>query len=89
MTARARGAAADLSAPASLERLSSNAPRLALRKPEAAAACGVSDETFDRYVRPHVPRVRLGSVTVWPVDGLAAFLAAQAQTPAADLGEKR
>lgn len=47
---------------------------LALRKPAAAAALGVSDETFDRYVRPHVRAVRLGSVTVYPVAELARVL---------------
>jgi len=32
-----------------------------LRVPtEAAQACGISDETFDRYVRPHLRLVRLG-----------------------------
>jgi len=58
---------------------------LALRKPDAAAACGLSDESFDRYVRPYVPRVRLGSVTVWPVDGLLAFLEARGEAPVEEL----
>jgi hypothetical protein len=57
-----------------------------LRKPDAAAACGLSDESFDKYVRPHVTRVRLGAVTVWPVDGLLAFLEARAEAPVEELG---
>lgn len=69
----------------SLEATSSNVPRLALRKPDAAASLGVSDETFDRYVRPHVPRVQLGAVTLWPVAGLAAFLDAQGRAPLDEL----
>ena len=74
-----------------VERTSSSALRLALRKPDAAAACGISDESFDRYVRPHVPRVRLGSVTVWPVAGLQAFLEDHGRAPVDEfeLGETR
>jgi hypothetical protein len=56
-------------------------PTLALRKPAAAAALGISDETFDRYVRPHVPRVRVGTVTVYPVAELAAWLDDNASSP--------
>jgi hypothetical protein len=51
-------------------------PALALRRPQAAAACGVSLETFDQHIRPHVPAKQVGGVTVFPVAGLAAFLAA-------------
>jgi hypothetical protein len=40
---------------------SGTVPRLMLRVPtEAAQACGISDETFDRWVRPHVRLVQLG-----------------------------
>lgn len=66
----------------------SEVPRLALRKPDAAAACGLSDESFDRYVRPYVPVVRLGSVTVWPVADLLAFLEERGQAPVDELGER-
>lgn len=63
-------------------------PRLALRKPDAAAACGLSDESFDRYVRPYVPVVRLGAVTVWPVADLVAFLEERGQAPVDELEER-
>lgn len=40
---------------------SGTVPRLMLRVPtQAAEALGVSDETFDRWVRPHVRLVQLG-----------------------------
>lgn len=60
-------------------------PALALRRAEAAAACGVSVETFDEHVRPHVPVCRLGGVTVYPVAGLNEFLARQGHTLDNDL----
>jgi hypothetical protein len=50
-------------------------PPLALRRAEAAAACGVSVEVFDQAVRPYVPAKRLGGVVVYPVDALITFLA--------------
>jgi hypothetical protein len=49
-------------------------PALGLRRSEAAAACGVSQETFDKHIRPHVPAKRIGGVVVYPVAGLGAFL---------------
>ena len=50
-------------------------PALALRRAQAAAAVGVSLETFDREVRPFVAAKRLGSVVVYPVTALERFLA--------------
>jgi hypothetical protein len=64
-------------------------PALALRRAEAAAAVGASVETFDEYVRPHVPCVRLGGVTVYPVAGLTAWLEQHASTMADDLAPRR
>jgi hypothetical protein len=55
--------------------------RLALRKLEAARALGLSDESFDRYVAPRVRCVRLGSVRLYPVAELAAFLDKTASLP--------
>lgn len=49
-------------------------PALALRRAEAAAACGVSQDTFDEHVRPYVPAKRIGGVVVYPVAGLSKFL---------------
>jgi len=50
-------------------------PALALRRAEAAAALGVSLETFDAHVRPHLAAVQLGTVTVYPAAELQRFLA--------------
>lgn len=44
-------------------------PRLALSKDEAAAALGISEQSFDRYVRAHVPCVRRGRMRLYrPAD---------------------
>lgn len=58
---------------------------LALRREDAAKACGVSDETFDRYVRPTLPVVRLGSVRVYPVADIERWLAERSEAPADEL----
>ena len=55
--------------------LTAEIPALALRRAQAAAACGVSLEVFDREVRPFVPVKRLGGVTVYPTAALEQFLA--------------
>jgi hypothetical protein len=55
--------------------------RLALRKEEAARALGISDESFDRYVKPTLPVVRMGSMRVYPIDQLRTWLAEQAEAP--------
>jgi hypothetical protein len=60
-------------------------PAIALRRPEAAAALGLSVETFDAHVRPNVPAVRTGSVTTYPVAGLVAWAQANASIVADDL----
>jgi hypothetical protein len=57
------------------------APRLALRKEEAAAALGISDESFDRYVRPHLAVCRWGSLRVYPVAEIERLLSATAEAP--------
>jgi hypothetical protein len=63
-------------------------PALALRRAEAAAAVGVSVETFDAHVRPFVPAARVGGVTIYPVAGLAAWLDANATALADDLAPR-
>lgn len=51
------------------------AGRLALRVPEeAAAALGMSDESFNRHVRPHVRLVRLGRLVLVSVAELQRYL---------------
>lgn len=56
-------------------------PRLALRKEEAARALGISDESFDRYVKPHVRVVRWGSLRVYPISELQRVLESEAALP--------
>ena len=64
-------------------------PALALRRAEAAAACGVSVEIFDTEIRPYVAAKRLGGkVTVYPVAGLADFLST-ATSIVDDLSDRR
>ena len=60
-------------------------PALALRRAEAAAALGVSLETFDAHVRPHGPVNRIGGVQVYPVAGLTAWLETHATSMIDDL----
>lgn len=59
--------------------------KLALRRGEVLDALGISEETFDRYVRPHLPVVRLGTVRLYPIDGLDRFLAGRAKEPAEEV----
>ena len=61
------------------------APRIALRREEAAQSLGMSDESFDRYVRPYVPVFRSGTLLVWPVSGLAEFIEREASAPMEDI----
>lgn len=58
---------------------------LALRREDAAAAIGVSDETFDKHVRPSLPCVRLGSVRVYPTAALREWLCQHSDTPLTEL----
>jgi hypothetical protein len=40
---------------------------VALPKPQAAAALGMSVDSFDRYVGPHVRCIRRGRLRIYPV----------------------
>lgn len=51
-----------------------NLPRLALSKQEAAAALGMSDDSFDRYVRAYVPCVRRGRMRLYALRDLDRWL---------------
>jgi hypothetical protein len=62
---------------------------LALRIEDAAAALGISVDTFQRHVQPHVRCVRLGTVRLYPVTALQAFLDENATSPADELGRRR
>jgi hypothetical protein len=53
-------------------------PAIALRRAEAAAALGISLELFDREVRARVASMQIGSVTVYPVEELRAYLSLNA-----------
>jgi len=63
-----------------------SSPRLALRKSEAAAALGLSDESFDRHVRPSLRCVRIGSTRVYAVAELERWLDERATAPLEDVG---
>lgn len=48
-------------------------PRL-LGSPAAAAYCGVTGETFEKHIRPHVPPIEIGARRVWDVKALDRWL---------------
>jgi hypothetical protein len=54
--------------------------RLALTKREAAESIGVSVDSFERHVQPHVPGVFLGRRRVFPVRELERWITEQATT---------
>ena len=66
------------SAPSSRDSASVGARRrpvtLALSKPDAAAALGISINSFERHVQPHLPVVRLGKLRLFPVEELERWL---------------
>lgn len=55
-----------------------NGGRLAVQRKEAAELLSIGVDTFDRYVRPSVPVVYVGSARLYPVSGLLAFLDSEA-----------
>lgn len=56
----------------------SSRPVLALRKVEAAAACAMSVDSFERYVLPEIRVVRRGALVLVPVGELERWLAENA-----------
>jgi hypothetical protein len=58
-------------------------PRVALTVAEAAAASGVSEPTFRRWLLPHLRTVRIGSKTCILVGSLEKHLAELERAPAA------
>lgn len=58
-------------------------PALALRRAEAAAALGVSLETFDQHIRPTLAAVQVGTVVLYPVADLQRFLTEHSSVPSA------
>lgn len=63
--------------------------RLALRREDASVAMGMSDESFDKYVRPTLPVVALGSLRLYPVDGIQRWLREHSTTPEDQLEQAR
>ncbi len=60
--------------------------RLALRREEAARALGISDESFDRYVRHELPTVRVGTIRLYPIEALETWLRENAAAAVDDVG---
>jgi hypothetical protein len=56
-------------------RRSQATPRLALRRSEAAAALGMSINSFERHVQPELRLVRRGSLRLIPVREIERWLA--------------
>lgn len=54
-------------------------PRLALTKREAAEALGMSEDSFDRHVRPELRMVRRGALRLVPVRELDRWLEQNAE----------
>ena len=54
-------------------------PRLALDRAEAAAALGMSLDSFERHVQPTVRMVRLGRMRLVPIAELERWLAEHAE----------
>ncbi len=62
------------------------APRLALSKPEAAAALGMSLNSFERHVQPELRVIRRGKLRLFPMRELERWLEENADL-AVDLAE--
>jgi hypothetical protein len=54
-------------------------PRIALSRQEAADSLGMSVDSFERYVQPHVKLVRRGSMRIVPVTELERWIAENAE----------
>lgn len=55
--------------------------QLAYQRKDAAAALGVSVDTFDRHVRPDLKCVYVGDTRLWPTTELERWLAERAIIP--------
>jgi hypothetical protein len=67
-----------------IERTVAPVTPLALRKTEAAEALGLSDESFDKHVRPTLPAVRIGVLRLFPVEAIERWPRDNQQTPLGD-----
>ena len=61
-----------------------NPVTLSLQRRRAAAALGVSVDTFDRYIRPLLKCVYVGDTRLWPVVELQRYLEENARRPCDD-----
>ena len=57
-------------------------PRLALTREEAAASLGMSLDSFERYVQPHLRLLRLGRLRLIPVGEIERWAAEHAERTA-------
>jgi hypothetical protein len=57
-------------------------PRLALTREEAAAALGMSLDSFERHVQPTLRLVRRGRMRLVPIDELRRWLSENAERAA-------
>jgi hypothetical protein len=54
-------------------------PRVALSRPEAAAALGISLDSFERYVQPDLRLIRRGKLRLVPVTELQRWAGENAE----------
>ncbi|MGI8726751.1 MAG: hypothetical protein ACR2K6_03630 [Solirubrobacterales bacterium] len=62
---------------------------LALNRKQAAMALGISVDSFERHVQPHVPVVCVGRLRLFPIGGLRSWLDQQTIDPAKLRGLER
>jgi excisionase family DNA binding protein len=55
-------------------------PRIALTPAEAAASIGISEGTFNEYVRPHLKPCRIGSKVLFSVAELKQYVAEHSES---------
>jgi hypothetical protein len=54
-------------------------PRVTLRRDEAAAALGMSLDSFERHVQPHIRMLRLGKMRLVPMSELERWASQAAE----------
>lgn len=64
-------------------------PRVALTKREAAAALGISVDSFERYVQYELRVVRCGRLRLFPVNELERWITENAEGPLERWGRGR
>jgi hypothetical protein len=64
-----------------LEKPIPSTPRLALSRKEAAKAMGISVDSFERHVQPHLRCTYLGAKRIYSIDDIRAWLDRNAVSP--------